>query len=131
MHLSLFFFQAEDGIRDLTVTGVQTCALPIYALLHVGIAGARGLPVPTLVIGSEAVYEDAHSPLVPARVKPDQHLLAAARRALPDPRVLPIGTSAHLGGADAGGVRAVGGFALLPAAAPAGRPPGQGRRVPK
>src|SRR2546430_8375054 len=27
----LFFFQAEDGIRDLTVTGVQTCALPISA----------------------------------------------------------------------------------------------------
>src|SRR2546427_10119368 len=27
-----FFFQAEDGIRDLTVTGVQTCALPIFAL---------------------------------------------------------------------------------------------------
>src|SRR2546430_8316219 len=25
-----FFFQAEDGIRDLTVTGVQTCALPIF-----------------------------------------------------------------------------------------------------
>src|SRR2546430_7201550 len=25
----LFFFQAKDGIRDLTVTGVQTCALPI------------------------------------------------------------------------------------------------------
>src|SRR3989475_373143 len=29
-----FFFQAEDGIRDLTVTGVQTCALPIYSLQH-------------------------------------------------------------------------------------------------
>src|SRR5256886_14240741 len=27
-----FFFQAEDGIRDLTVTGVQTCALPIFDL---------------------------------------------------------------------------------------------------
>src|SRR5438270_9268905 len=27
-----FFFQAEDGIRDLTVTGVQTCALPISQL---------------------------------------------------------------------------------------------------
>src|SRR2546430_8676885 len=27
--LLFFFFQAEDGIRDLTVTGVQTCALPI------------------------------------------------------------------------------------------------------
>src|SRR5437763_8660534 len=25
-----FFFQAEDGIRDTSVTGVQTCALPIY-----------------------------------------------------------------------------------------------------
>src|SRR2546430_10555248 len=28
---TFFFFQAEDGIRDLTVTGVQTCALPISA----------------------------------------------------------------------------------------------------
>src|SRR2546428_4937754 len=28
-NLSFFFFQAEDGIRDLIVTGVQTCALPI------------------------------------------------------------------------------------------------------
>src|SRR2546427_3522364 len=28
-----FFFQAEDGIRDLTVTGVQTCALPISCAL--------------------------------------------------------------------------------------------------
>src|SRR2546421_9661355 len=27
--LAVFFFQAEDGIRDLIVTGVQTCALPI------------------------------------------------------------------------------------------------------
>src|SRR6266487_6507307 len=33
MHLVgvFFFFQAEDGIRDGRVTGVQTCALPIYA----------------------------------------------------------------------------------------------------
>src|SRR5256886_8085939 len=29
MFVFFFFFQAEDGIRDLTVTGVQTCALPI------------------------------------------------------------------------------------------------------
>ena len=27
-----FFFQAEDGIRDVAVTGVQTCALPIYPI---------------------------------------------------------------------------------------------------
>src|SRR2546425_7233629 len=36
-----FFFQAEDGIRDKLVTGVQTCALPIYfdldGLNHVGV----------------------------------------------------------------------------------------------
>src|SRR5688572_33343330 len=29
----VFFFQAEDGIRDLTVTGVQTCALPICVIV--------------------------------------------------------------------------------------------------
>src|SRR2546422_5654471 len=28
--LCFFFFQAEDGIRDVAVTGVQTCALPIF-----------------------------------------------------------------------------------------------------
>src|SRR3989337_4411630 len=32
---SLFFFQAEDGMRDATVTGVQTCALPISAWAEV------------------------------------------------------------------------------------------------
>src|SRR5205085_5551569 len=37
---SCFFFQAEDGIRDLTVTGVQTCALPILRPRH-GNAGAH------------------------------------------------------------------------------------------
>src|SRR5262249_59144462 len=31
-NVELFFFQAEDGIRDWSVTGVQTCALPISAL---------------------------------------------------------------------------------------------------
>src|SRR2546421_12609343 len=46
-----FFFQAEDGIRDLIVTGVQTCALPIYpralgaeaAVEMATISGARAL----------------------------------------------------------------------------------------
>src|SRR2546427_7477215 len=36
---TFFFFQAEDGIRDLTVTGVQTCALPIYLLDPAGKEG--------------------------------------------------------------------------------------------
>src|SRR5690554_7781603 len=30
VYIFFFFFQAEDGIRDADVTGVQTCALPIY-----------------------------------------------------------------------------------------------------
>src|SRR5690606_40613529 len=37
-----FFFQAEDGIRDFHVTGVQTCALPILAHLTVDAHGVRG-----------------------------------------------------------------------------------------
>src|SRR2546430_7938693 len=36
-----FFFQAEDGIRDLTVTGVQTCALPISVTTGALPPGAR------------------------------------------------------------------------------------------
>src|SRR2546430_3150733 len=37
----LFFFQAEDGIRDLTVTGVQTCALPICLVRLAGDGAER------------------------------------------------------------------------------------------
>ena len=32
--VNFFFFQAEDGIRDSPVTGVQTCALPIFVISH-------------------------------------------------------------------------------------------------
>src|SRR5260370_30029878 len=44
---SFFFFQAEDGIRDSSVTGVQTCALPISTLL---------LPVMTPVNATNQTY---------------------------------------------------------------------------
>src|SRR3712207_9546717 len=37
-----FFFQAEDGIRDIGVTGVQTCALPIYVVDLGPRAGSAG-----------------------------------------------------------------------------------------
>lgn len=92
------------------------------AVVHVGIAGARGLPPGTIVIGSEAVYEDARSVLVRDRVEPDPRLLAAARRLLPDARVLPIGTSAQVGGTSACEVEAMEGFAVLSAAAAVGVP---------
>src|SRR2546427_12126288 len=39
--LFCFFFQAEDGIRDLTVTGVQTCALPIYGWIEITYVGSE------------------------------------------------------------------------------------------
>src|SRR5438046_9474760 len=41
MILFFFFFQAEDGIRDWSVTGVQTCALPIWPRAAPGCARAR------------------------------------------------------------------------------------------
>ena len=52
----LFFFQAEDGIRDSPVTGVQTCALPILNLS----------PTPQLVFGSFAVRQKSAQPALDA-----------------------------------------------------------------
>src|SRR5690606_39660927 len=49
-----FFFQAEDGIRDFHVTGVQTCALPIYmfsAILY-GMRISLGVGVISVLIAS-------------------------------------------------------------------------------
>src|SRR2546430_15818430 len=43
-NLFFFFFQAEDGIRDLTVTGVQTCALPICDARTLFLDPGRRLP---------------------------------------------------------------------------------------
>src|SRR5207344_3074628 len=47
-----FFFQAEDGIRDADVTGVQTCALPIFVVDLDGVRQAmlrgNGAPIHTL-----------------------------------------------------------------------------------
>src|SRR5688572_33079470 len=47
-----FFFQAEDGIRDLTVTGVQTCALPIWACCRCPEPDTSGSPLPEEPDGS-------------------------------------------------------------------------------
>src|SRR2546430_11150443 len=45
-----FFFQAEDGIRDLTVTGVQTCALPISVATSVFPSGDTASPTMTWLV---------------------------------------------------------------------------------
>src|SRR5256885_11791640 len=56
-----FFFQAEDGIRDYKVTGVQTCALPISVhlavpdgdrLLQSGLSRKRGVAVDVVAAGA-------------------------------------------------------------------------------
>src|SRR3712207_7841534 len=41
MHRFSFFFQAEDGIRDIGVTGVQTCALPIFSPIYFNMDDSR------------------------------------------------------------------------------------------
>ncbi|HYA09668.1 MAG TPA: hypothetical protein VEG24_08745 [Gaiellaceae bacterium] len=96
------------------------------AVLHVGIAGARGLEPPALVLGSESVYEDVIDPASALarveRVSPDARLLAAARAALPQALVLPIATSGRVGGAFGCEVEAMEGFGVLRAAELAGVP---------
>jgi len=92
------------------------------AVVHVGIAGARAIEPLSLVLGSESVYEDAAGPLVAARLEPDAALLASLQAALPEAHVLPIGTSARVGGTHTCEVEAMEGFAVLRACALAGVP---------
>src|SRR5438874_2823610 len=75
---SLFFFQAEDGIRDLYVTGVQTCALPIWSPCNLALAGRRP-PVPRcrswlLLRPAEDLGPQRVTPPLQARLhRPDGH----------------------------------------------------------
>src|SRR2546422_6296366 len=45
-----FFFQAEDGIRDVAVTGVQTCALPISTSPKVAPAASSVFLIPSILV---------------------------------------------------------------------------------
>ena len=100
---------------------------PPSAVLHIGIAGARTLEPGSLVLGSEAVYcdlvDETRSFARIERAVPDPVLLAAARRSLPAAAVVPIATSARVGGGrGCCDVEAMEGFAVLRAAAAAGVP---------
>lgn len=96
------------------------------AVLHIGIAGARGIPAPALVIGSASVYcdvVDASSLLKRIeRMEPDASLLARVRAALPEAHVLPIATAGRVGAGAACEVEAMEGFGVLRACALAGVP---------
>src|SRR5205085_3717094 len=67
------FFQAEDGIRDLTVTGVQTCALPIFGLQvgKIGAALARALGIAAL---RHEAFDDAMEDQAVIEMPRDQRL---------------------------------------------------------
>jgi futalosine hydrolase len=98
----------------------------VDAVLHIGIAGARGIEPPALVLGSESVYCDVIDPAstLPRveRIEPNAAFLARVRAALPEARVLPIGTSGRVGGGTACEVEAMEGFGVLRACALAGVP---------
>ena len=120
------------GIGPVEAAAATARALapdPPEAVLHVGIAGARGLQALSLVLGSEAVYCDAAGPLVPDRALPDAELLARLRAAFPGAVVRSIGTSAHVGGARDLDVEAMEGFAVLRACELAGVPAVEARVV--
>jgi nucleoside phosphorylase len=96
---------------------------PPDAVLHVGIAGSRTIEALTVVLGSIAVYEDFRTAFpVVDHVEPDEALLARARAWLPEAPVLPIGTSASVGGTKRCAVEAMEGFGVLRACALAGVP---------
>src|SRR5688572_30895988 len=59
-----FFFQAEDGIRDLTVTGVQTCALPISVRYNLSCLACR-LSGRVYLVASSTCYSTCSLALQP------------------------------------------------------------------
>jgi futalosine hydrolase len=89
------------GPVEAAAATARTLALRSFdAVLHVGLAGARGVPLGSLVVGTEAVYCDlsAEWPVV-ERVAADPALVAAAAAALAAAWQTPIHTSATVGGA--------------------------------
>jgi futalosine hydrolase len=92
-------------------------------VLHVGLAGSHTVAPLTVVLGSIAVYEDFRAAIpVVDHVEPDEALLARCRAWLPEAPVLPIGTSAAVGGTARCEVEAMEGFGVLRACALAGVP---------
>jgi futalosine hydrolase len=109
-------------VEAAVATARALAANPPRAVLHIGIAGARGFVEPELVLGNASIYCDAQSALVPATSVPDPTLLAAARSAHPQARVTAIGTSARIGGTAGCEIEAMEGFAVLRACELAGVP---------
>src|SRR6266478_10038501 len=115
--LFFFFFQAEDGIRDLTVTGVQTCALPIsvvrrageiilatpgvqFAVAFAGFSGAtraNSANAGAIFVGPKPWEERRHGPTANELIATLQRRLSEIEEAsifvIPPPPVQGLGTS--------------------------------------
>src|SRR2546430_53682 len=126
--LCFFFFQAEDGIRDLTVTGVQTCALPIYFRRRFG-RGPEGMWLPETAVDPEtldvlAAEGIAFTILAPHQVEQAPADGSAGAHPAPGGRALALGV-------DDGAISHHVAFGSLPQDAPAwaGRLPAPGQRA--
>src|SRR5688500_19836631 len=64
-----FFFQAEDGIRDYKVTGVQTCALPILAAVDASQATIEGVLPGSLLVVHHGLFWDGNVPVTGRRYR--------------------------------------------------------------
>src|SRR2546421_7136678 len=85
--LCVFFFQAEDGIRDLIVTGVQTCALPIFTRLDVKVGDALQTGQTLLVLDNFELTAAAARNAVERHAPAAAHLNAAAQAAMEEVRL--------------------------------------------
>src|SRR2546422_11452577 len=76
-----FFFQAEDGIRDVAVTGVQTCALPIWEVTQTCLLCVAGLLGPSQpeVAGVSPDKAGAASAIAPWK-RPAPHVIIETER---------------------------------------------------
>ena len=120
-------------VEAAATTAVELAVARPSCVLHIGIAGARGITPGSLAIGTEAVYADL-SAVIPVveRVEADPALLAAVRLAMPGAIALPIATSAAVSqdrATHAFRVEGMEGFGVLRACALAGVPAVEVRAV--
>src|SRR5687768_17875553 len=75
-----FFFRAEDGVRDVGVTGVQTCALPISGR-HIDLVG-------TMIVPTKSIWRPGFKLMRPCACAVNIGRASCRERALPQEEVL-------------------------------------------
>src|SRR2546430_12413739 len=83
------FFQAEDGIRDLTVTGVQTCALPILTRFEISRTAPNSTRARTLMYSAirlNPAFRRASRPFLPTGITESLRPLLARKNSRSEER---------------------------------------------